>query len=244
MAIQEGANSLLNHCNKTVTFWSDSLSALQALSNKSIKSRTVLNCHRALSELAVHNQVYLRWIAAHWGHWGNERADMLAKTGTTCDRLLTSYMPQTFIKTAINTKVGELAKTKWDSNLHAHTIFVLGVKHEATIKTLNKNFINNRVQYRMAVHLITGHTGLNKHLHTMKLVDSSGCPNCGCDEETVAHFIGQCPRFAQKRADYFATYYSSINDIFEHNTLSKIISYTLNTKRFKIPEDYDESGVT
>ena len=244
MALQEGANSLLNHCNKTVTFWSDSLSALQALSNKLIKSRTVLNCHRALSELAVHNQVYLRWIAAHSGHWGNERADMLAKTGTTCDRLLTSYMPQTFIKTAINTKVRELSKTKWDSNPHAHTKFVLGVKHEATIKTLNKNFINNRVQYRMAVHLITGHTGLNKHLHTMKLVDSSGCPNCGCDEETVAHFIGQCPRFAQKRAEYFATYYSSINDIFEHNTLSKIISYTLNTKRFKIPEDYDESGVT
>jgi len=78
----------------------------------------------------------------------------------------------------------------------------------------------------------------------MTLVDSSGCPNCGCSEETVAHFIGQCPFFARLRGEYFATYYSSVNDIFDHIPISKIIAYAVNSKRFRISEHCDESGVT
>ena len=47
----------------------------------------------------------LRWIAAHAGHLENEKADTLAKAGTSCDNLLPSYMSQTRIKTEINNKV-------------------------------------------------------------------------------------------------------------------------------------------
>ena len=191
---------------KLIIFWTDSLSALQALSNKLIKSSTVKSCHGVLTELAAHNTVSLRWIAAHSGFWGNERADELAKIGTTCENLLSCHMPQTHIKTLINSKVDKLAKAEWDSHPHWHTNFVLGDKHKSTINTLNRDFINNRLQYRTAIYLITGHTGLNKHLHKINIVGSSSCPNCGCDEETVAHFLGQCPFLAQLRGDHFATY--------------------------------------
>ena len=78
----------------------------------------------------------------------------------------------------------------------------------------------------------------------MTLVDSSNCPNCGHDEETVAHFIGQCPRFMQLRGNYLETFYASVNDIFDQISLSKIVRFALKTKRFLIPENSDESGVT
>ena len=244
IAIKEGATSLLQCRNKSITIWSDSLSALQALSSFIIKSKTVLGCHSVLSELALYNSVSLRWIAAHSGHWGNERADVLAKTGTSCDNLLGCLMPQSHIKRLINSKVDKLVQSEWDSDPHGHTGFVLGEKQKSTIGVINSNFISNRNQYRMAIHLITGHTGLNKHLHTMTLVDSSSCPYCGCSEETVAHFIGQCPFFARLRGEFFATYYASVNDIFDNCSISKIVAFAIKSNRFKLPGSCDVSGVT
>ena len=48
----------------------------------------VIQCHEALDELAKRNTVYIKWIAAHVGHRGNERADELAKIGTTSTSLV------------------------------------------------------------------------------------------------------------------------------------------------------------
>ena len=53
-----------------------------------------------------------------------------------------------------------------------------------------------------AIHFITGHAGLNKHLHTMTLCDTAACPYCDHKEETVSHFIGQCPAFMRLRDIY------------------------------------------
>ena len=36
---------------------------------------------------------------------------------------------------------------------------------------------------------------------------------CGDEEETVSHFLGQCPAIAQIRGQYFQDYYLSINNI-------------------------------
>ena len=40
---------------------------------------TVTQCHNAQDELAKHNTVHIKWIAAHLGHWGNDKAGKLAK---------------------------------------------------------------------------------------------------------------------------------------------------------------------
>ena len=59
--------------------------------------------------------------------------------------------------------------------------------------TLNNDLITNKPQYRTAIHLINGHAGLNKHLHTMTLSNTAPCPYCDNEEDTVSYFIGQCP---------------------------------------------------
>ena len=164
---------------------------------------TIVICHKTLNKLAYNNKVYLRWIAGHAGHWRDEKADPLAKAGTSCDNLLPSYMPPAYIKTEINNKVKVLDKAHWTSNKHKHTTFILGSKSENIIKTLNKDVIRNKTRYRTAIHLITGHAGLNKHLHTMTLSNTAACPYCDNEDDAVSHFTGQCPAFMRLRGKYW-----------------------------------------
>ena len=61
------------------------------------------------------------------------------------------------------------------------------------IKTLNDDVIKNKTRFKTAIHLFTGHAGLNPHLHTMTLSNTAASPYCDNEEETVSNFIGQCP---------------------------------------------------
>ena len=127
---------------------------------------------------------------------------------------------------------------------HGHTNTMLGNKHKHTIKSLNEQLINNRIHYRTALQLINGHIGLNKHLYNMNITNTTTCPACDYETETVTHFIGQCPAYSQIRADYFHTYHSNTDDIFNKQSLTRIVGYALKTKRFLTPEEKDQSGVT
>ncbi|KAL5253510.1 hypothetical protein ACHWQZ_G013341 [Mnemiopsis leidyi] len=193
----------LRHTNKHIIIWTDSLSSIQALTTLNNNSRTVTNCLYSLNHLGANNNLELRWIAAHTGLWGNEKADELARLGTTSNLTLKRPVPH--------------------SNIN--------------------NYINNK-DYRTAVQLITGHCGLNKHLINMRKSDTKECPLCGHQEETVSHFLGQCPATAQLRGHNFNEYNLSINDIFYYTHISTIIKFTNKTKRLLDPEDIDNTGVT
>ena len=60
-AIKHAAEKLITFNNQQITFWSDSLSALQALSNKK-KNKSITDCPKALTKLADENTVQLKWI--------------------------------------------------------------------------------------------------------------------------------------------------------------------------------------
>ena len=184
---------------------------------------------KAFTKLADENTVHLKWIKAHTGHWGNEKADELAKTGTVSSNLVCSLVPLNHIKNMINDKV----------NRHAHTDLILGNHHTNTLKILTNN-LNNRT----GICIITGHIDLNKHLHRINRSDTSNCPNCTDTEETVAHYIGQCPAYSRIRGDTLGTYYDSINKIMDNNNIDLIINFALKTKRLLKKEEKDDTGVT
>ena len=197
--IKHAAEELITFKNQQITFWSDSLSALQALSNKTHNNKSITDCHEALTKLADENTVKLKWIKAHTGHWGNEKADELAKAGTVSSNLVCSLVPLNHIKNMINDKVNNLTQTRWNSN---------------------------------------------RHLHRINRSDTPNCPNCIDTEETVAHYIGQCPAYSRMRGDTLGTYYDSINDIMDNNNIDLIINFALKTKRLLKKEDKDDKGVT
>ena len=78
----------------------------------------------------------------------------------------------------------------------------------------------------------------------MNITNTTKCLACDYETETVTHFIGQCPAYSQMRADYFHTYHSNTDDIFNKQSLTRIVGYALKTKRFLTPEEKYQSGVT
>jgi ribonuclease HI len=77
-AIRDACNNLTTEKNKHIIIWTDSLSAIQALTTCTIKSRTVLDCHTAISRIANNNKVELQWIAAHKGLYYGELKKLMS----------------------------------------------------------------------------------------------------------------------------------------------------------------------
>ena len=73
--------------------------------------------------------------------------------------------PEPFLLDIIVTRLNQ---ETWFTDCPRHTKLKIGHKHANIIKNLNTTLSNKRHIYRTAVHLITGHCGLNKRLHTIR----------------------------------------------------------------------------
>ena len=92
----------------------------------------------------------------------------------------------------------------------------------------------NRGNLRRATQILTGHAALNYHLNKYKPETiSKTCPHCLVEEETVNHFLGQCPRWSLQRGAFFNSYYLSSSEIADSFPLSTILNFTNDTKRLK-----------
>jgi len=78
----------------------------------------------------------------------------------------------------------------------------------------------------------------------MTVIDSPICPSCELEEETVSHFLGQCPTHAQIRIEFFNSFYDSLHNIFKHNNILNIVKYANKTGRFQTEEIINTTGVT
>ena len=96
------------------------------------------------------------------------------------------------------------------------------------------------MSYRMRtiLHMITGLCGLNKHLYNISRSHTKMCPNCKESEETVEHFLGQCPARALLRGNMntFCNYYLTVRDISKRHSLPTVIKFIRYTNRFNDPE--------
>jgi hypothetical protein len=66
-----------------IVFLSDSQAAIQALNTPQVHSGLVMDTITQLNKLGTKHKVDLRWIPGHEGVPGNERADELAREGST-----------------------------------------------------------------------------------------------------------------------------------------------------------------
>ena len=72
--------------------------------------------------------------------------------------------------------------------------------------------------------VLSGHNNLNHHQTKMGLSFDVGCEYCGDkkSEETAEHILTKCPKFAQKRQEYFGEFYCTIEEIGDKLKLTEI----------------------
>ena len=152
----------------------------------------------------------IRWTAGHEGIEGNEIADREAKKaaeGHTSDtKLLPPYLRETLLTnpSAVKRAYNDHLKNSW---VNAWRQMERGSKIQKFDSSTPSNrflkTLSNPKLMRSSASLISQlrltHIPLNSYLYRFKRADSTRCPACGADEESIAHFLLLCPSYAHER---------------------------------------------
>ena len=220
-AIEVAALTLLNNniMNEEISIYSDSQSVLKSLTKKNITNQFILDCHTALNELGKTNKIEIIWIPGHSGYQGNEKADFLAKEGSKKQIEKQHYeIPMSRLKLEIENYSKRNIRREYEKtseNTHKITNQLLIASKQSLIK-LRKEFLKTRTEDIATLsRVLSGHNNLNHHQRKMGLSFETGCEYCGDKkiDETAEHIITKCPKFAQKRHEYFGDFYCATEDI-------------------------------
>lgn len=186
---------------KSVAICSDSSAALKALASFNIDSALILECWNKLNELAASNCLTLHWVPGHSDLEGNEKADELAREGSSKDPIAqVPFLPLSkgWVKSVIKDWSCRAHIRYWQ-NLQTCGQTKLIVKKPLSESDSKRLCSLKKVELRSIVGVITGHFFFNKHLNTMGLKTSSLCERCWEDEDTAYHLICLCPCYANRR---------------------------------------------
>ena len=135
---------------------------------------------------------------------GNEKADELAKRGSGDIEAQSVILPvsRTVWKNALIHRTHRTMRERFkDMPLHFRTVW--RPSYIRPLSNLDKN------KLRVATQYLTGHCELNYHRNKYKSQTIMKiCPHCSMEEETMNHFIGQCPMWFNRRGRFFNCYYT------------------------------------
>ena len=188
-AIEEALHMLepLTTMESKVVILSDARSVLQTLENP--RATEISALLRKLAEIMRGvTTLTLQWIPGHSDISGNEKADALAKEGSSQDQIedaMTYGEAKTIIKAVV--------KGKWTESHPQHN---------------NKDDILrlDRGEQTAIFRLRTGHNQLRHHLHRMfKIGETEDC-RCGEAPETAEHVLQHCGLHGDTRRVVWSTH--------------------------------------
>ena len=201
-AIYRATEYLLNEAEgrkvKYVKIFSDSMSSLQALDSMKMSSKTVMKTANSLNNLAkITKRLDLCWIKAHAGFLGNERADELAKQGTTSIIINKLPHPSQMGRSLLIKKSYEIWAKRWKLEPTCRQT----KQFFATPDPLRSKKILSlaRSQLSMLIKITTGHNALAYHASLIDPEIDSRCSLCEEAPETFYHFVTECPRLRVTR---------------------------------------------
>ena len=206
LAIQKCAEYIALEPFPEVIIYSDSQAALAALTSLKITHKTVQNCISALNEASNHMKVTLAWVKAHADHPGNERADSLAKKGTT-NTNNTVEIPPPFIlaKSKIEVHIHKTWNEEWwlykDADQTKEWFPALNKRISFELIRLPRAELGNMVQ------LLTGHNRLKYHQSKIDPSKDPKCSKCKVGKETTRHLMGDCPMIQNWRHEIFGYHF-------------------------------------
>jgi len=153
-------------------------------------------------------RVTMRWVPGYKGNTGNERAGEEAKKAARGDSTHETDVPVICPGTVPISKAAELQRHHKALKIQARTTFKKtprarqSLKFDPTMPSPNLSKLCAKLARRPAsllVQLRTRHIPLNKHLFKIGKADSPICTICHSSDETVHHFLLQCPAYMTQR---------------------------------------------
>ena len=180
-AIAEVAKKLIMEkiLNEKIIILVDSQAAILAIQNNIVKFHTALSRIKSLNILGKNNDVTIAWTPGHTGIQGNEKADILAKSGSALNCLgpeLFISIPYASCRAAIKDWSVKRWRTSWierkDCLRTKENVEWASPKFTQRLLRLKRPRLNETLQ------VLTGHCNLQKHRSTMGHDVSSTCPKC------------------------------------------------------------------
>ena len=193
----------LRYPAKYIKLLVDSQAALKALCNNTVKSETVSRIIGELSKLGYDiPRLTLAWIKAHVGYEGNELADTAAKQGAV-EPEMSIKLEIPLSTTEISNELKELFNNKWMLR------WTTSKEYKHSKKFLEKPNSNRakkilqlpRFKMKSLVEIITGHNNLSYFQFKIDPDVNPLCRLCEEENETFHHYLTDCPRLRQFRAD-------------------------------------------
>ena len=218
---------------KIIKIFTDSKACIHALSSVRTTSKTVVDCQKALNLIGSRNTVSLVWVPSHMGIKGNECSDFLARKASDCTLVGPEpgvHVSKNTVRLEINSWVYHEHKSFWEEHPAGKQSKLL---HKGPEQVLGRQLVYlPRRQLKCLTDILTGHCQLQKHLHTIGLMNDPMC-RCCCEdeEETAFHFIGDCEAFVSIRKSVFGKEYLASEDI-RILTIPSLLKYVKATERF------------
>ena len=156
-------------------------------------------------------QISVRWIPGHEGIEGNEKADEEAKKAAEGEeqssphRQLPRYLrkgPLPHSISALKQWHQKALKDRWKAQWEKSPRYARAKIIDASMPSINfLKLIDSLPKYQTSIYtqLRTRHAPLKQHLHRIGKSDSPFCPTCPGREETIYHFLFDCPQYVRER---------------------------------------------
>lgn len=195
----------------TVIF-TDSQSALQQLQNiAETTDRDIVSLADNLDKLLTHFniQVTLQWVPGHSGIHGNDKADALAKHGTTKTQPEKPVSIQT-VKQILKSNTKEEWLNRWAAGTTGRAVYreMTNPRRNDSINSLCRKDQCTIFQWR------TNHAITNYHLNWTNPLHSPLCRHCSAPHETTRHMLLACPQLQPLRAQFLPPHPTIANTLY------------------------------
>ena len=203
-AISKAQEIIYDNNIKYAAIFSDSLSALQSLTSKIITVKTnpfIFSCKKMYHQILTKNPTSapkFYWIPAHFGIFGNETADKLAKLATTDSEVYSPKVPfsdlkENFKKTMHQNVKNTLIYESTSKGKKYFEIFFKDCKYPwySGLKLSRSHIVTiNRCR--------ANHYGLAESLHRFGIINDAHC-KCDYPSEDINHVLWQCKLYDSER---------------------------------------------
>lgn len=191
-----------NYRHANICIFSDSQAALNALKSMTYTSKLVWECYKQLQQLSCRNKVNLYWVPGHCGIEGNEKADQLAKLGSSQQFI----GPEPFIGLSPANLKMELKN--WEESkvqsIWNNTSTARQSKRFIKPNALNTQRLLNLSKKDLCTYtgLITGHCPSKHHLKIIGKLSDDRCRFCNLESESSEHLLCDCAALFNKRCRF------------------------------------------